>query len=243
MKKDTGVILSNKEIVPAVYRMEIRTELGKDTKPGQFFQVSVPGFFLRRPISTCEVTDDGIVLIYRISGDGTAVMSSMHEGTEIGLFGPLGTGFPVEDRDVILIGGGVGVPPLYETAKAYRSAGHKVTSVLGFASASLIFLQKELEALGCDVVIATVDGSCGIKGTVLDAVDAEHIEGDFVLSCGPMPMLRAVAARYPESYVSLESRMACGFGACMGCVVHTPEGGSLRVCKDGPVFKSGEVVL
>lgn len=243
MKKDNGIILSNKEIVPGIYRMEIRTELGRDTVPGQFYQVSVPGFFLRRPISTCEVTEDGIVLIYRVAGDGTAVMSAMKTGTEVGLFGPLGKGFPVEDRDVILIGGGVGVPPLYETAKAYRKEGRAVTAVLGFANASLIFLQKELEEIGCRVVIATVDGSAGVKGTVLDAIDAEGVEGEFVLSCGPMPMLKAVAARYPESYVSLESRMACGFGACMGCVVHTPEGGSLRVCKDGPVFKAGEVVL
>ncbi len=243
MNKGTGIVISNKEIVKDIYRMEIRTDLGKDTACGQFFQVSVPGFFLRRPISTCEVTEDGIVLIYRVVGDGTRVMSVMNEGTEVDLFGPCGTGFPVEDRDVILIGGGVGVPPLYETAKVYRKMGRKVTAVLGFATASLIFLKEELEAIGCEVVIATVDGSMGTKGTVMDAIRENNVEGSFVLSCGPMPMLKAVAAAYPESYVSLEARMACGFGACMGCVVHTPDGGSLRVCKDGPVFKAGEVVL
>ncbi|WP_276930732.1 dihydroorotate dehydrogenase electron transfer subunit [Faecalibaculum rodentium] len=144
---------------------------------------------------------------------------------------------------VLLIGGGVGVPPLVMTARKLQEQGIKVQAVLGFGSRADVFALDLFASLGIEPVIATMDGTIGTKGTVLDAIDAAGLEADLVMSCGPLPMLKAVSDRYETGYVSLESRMACGLGACMGCVVKTPDGSQLRVCKDGPVFRIGEVVL
>lgn len=146
-------------------------------------------------------------------------------------------------RSVLLIGGGVGVPPLVMTARKLQEQGVKVQAVLGFGSKADVFGLDLFAALGIEPVIATMDGTIGIRGTVLDAIDAAGLEAEMVMSCGPVPMLKAVSSRYENGYVSLESRMACGLGACMGCVVKTPDGSQLRVCKDGPVFPIGKVVL
>lgn len=243
MKKDSGRILSNIKIAKDVYRMEIRTSIADEVKCGQFVQVEIPGMFLRRPISVSERIGDTIVLIYKTVGEGTAVMSGMKEGEAISLFGPLGNGFPLRNEDVVLIGGGVGVPPLVETAKAYLEMGQKVTAVLGFNTEHDMILKDRMESLGIRTCIATMDGSYGTKGTVMDAIDAEGIEVPYVLACGPLPMLKAVSERYRHGCISLEARMACGIGACMGCVVKTSDGESRRVCKDGPVFEIGKVVL
>ncbi len=241
---DQAVITDNRRIAPDIYRMELRTAIAQETSCGQFVEIRVPGFYLRRPISVSEVKDcETIVLIYKTVGKGTEQMAKMTAGEELSLFGPLGHGFPLEDRDPVLVGGGVGIPPLYETAKQYLKKGHSVTAVLGFNDASQIFLKDEFEALGCTVRIATMDGSCGTKGTVIDACKAEGIDPSFCLACGPLPMLKACETYFEEGYVSLEARMACGMGACMGCVVKDHEGGSWRVCKDGPVFPLGKAVL
>ncbi len=242
MKVRDALVLRNQRIAKDTWEMILRTDIAREVQCGQFVQVQVPGFYLRRPISVHRVKDDTVSLIYKVVGDGTARMTETAEGETVSLFGPLGTGFPVLDRDVTLIGGGAGVPPLVETAFRYTAAGHSVTAVLGFNDRESVFGIEELEALGCKVYCATMDGSFGTKGTVIDAVEENGIQVDTVLACGPLPMLRAVAERY-EGYISLEARMACGIGACMGCVVKTPDGGSLRVCRDGPVFRTGEVVL
>ena len=243
MKTDNGIILNNHEIAPGIFSMEIETVISSDVKPGQFVQVLVPGFFLRRPVSICDTTDRTLILVYRVVGQGTEEMSHMKEGESISLFGPLGNGFPVENRDVLLIGGGIGVPPLLKTAEAYRKNGFSVHVSLGFNTVSEIILKGAFEKAGCDVHIATMDGSFGTKGTALDAIAEDRVEESFVLACGPLPMLKAVSQMYSDGYISMEARMACGMGACMGCVVKDQEGNSLRVCKDGPVFPIGKVVL
>jgi dihydroorotate dehydrogenase electron transfer subunit len=243
MRDETAVILENTAIAPDIFRMVLRCTMEEEVHCGQFVQVQVPGYFLRRPISVCECIDGTMTLIYRAAGEGTAAMSRMKEGDEVQIFGPLGNGFPLEKKDVILIGGGVGVPPLVETAKAYRSFGRNVTVCLGFASKEAVILQERFEQLGCNVLIATMDGSAGTKGTVIDALREEGIEEGFVLACGPLPMLKAVSEKYHDGYISLEERMACGMGACMGCVIPDQEGNAMRICKDGPVFAIGKAVL
>ena len=243
MKSGTAAVLSNTRIAADTYEMILQSDVADEADCGQFVQVLVPGYYLRRPISVHRILPDHrLSLIYKVVGDGTRTMSEMIPGDTVDLFGPLGHGFPVLDEDVVLVGGGVGVPPLAETAARYRRNGRRVTAVLGFNGADAVFGAEELRELGCEVIIATMDGSLGTHGTVIDAIREAGIVPGTVLACGPLPMLRAVADNY-QGYLSLEARMACGIGACMGCVVKTPDGGSLRVCKDGPVFRTGEVVL
>lgn len=244
--QENAIILSNIEIAKDIWRMEIKTTFARKANPGQFIEISVPGFYLRRPISICEIKEkeDILVIIYKVLGQGTEKMTELSSGDSLDVFGPLGNGFPIEDIDkVLLVGGGVGVPPLYETAKKYRLKGTQVDVVLGFNDKDAIFYKEEFEQLGCNVEIATMDGSFGTKGTVLDAIKANNINTDFISACGPLMMLKALDATYSKGYISLEARMACGLGACMGCVVKDKDGNSLRVCKDGPVFEVGKVAL
>lgn len=242
--QENAVILSNVEIAKDIWKMEIETGLVKNAKPGQFIEITVPGFYLRRPISISEIKENSLVIIYKVLGEGTDKMTTLKAGELLDIFGPLGHGFPIEDIDaVLLVGGGVGVPPLYETAKQYLKKGTKVDVVLGFNDKSQVFYETEFKELGCSVSIATMDGSYGTKGTALDAIKENEITTDFISSCGPLPMLRALDSAYSKGYISLEARMACGLGACMGCVVKDKDGNSLRVCKDGPVFEVGKVAL
>lgn len=242
--QELAVILHNKEIAHDIWEMEIRTGLAVKAKPGQFIEISVPGYYLRRPISICEVKEDSLVIIYKVLGKGTQKMTELEKDDSLDVFGPCGNGFPIEDKEaVLLIGGGVGVPPLYETAKQYLAKNAKVDVVIGAADASQVFYVDAFKDLGCHVAVATMDGSLGTKGTVLDAIQEQGIQTDFILSCGPLPMLKALNEKYTKGYISLEARMACGLGACMGCVVKDMEGHSLRVCKDGPVFEVGRVAL
>lgn len=241
MFSEDARILSNVEIAPDIWKMEIETRLAKEARPGQFIEIQVPPFFLRRPISINEIKENSLVIIYKVLGEGTLKMTTMKD--TLNVFGPCGNGFPIENQDVYLVGGGVGVPPLYETAKWYLKKGQKVQVVLGFNSKDQIFFEQEFKDLGCPVSIATMDGSAGIKGTVVDAIHEQGIQDPFILACGPLPMLKALQREYTKGYLSLEARMACGIGACMGCVVKDKEGHSLRVCKDGPVFPIQEVAL
>lgn len=235
-------ILQNYPIAKDVWFMELAMHL--NAKAGQFLEIAVPSYFLRRPISISQVNENSVVIIYKVVGAGTDVLSQMKPGEVLNVFGPLGKGFPIEKREeVLLVGGGVGVPPLYETARQYKKQGTEVAVVLGFNSAEDLFYQEAFEKLGCKVYIATMDGSFGVKGTVLDAIDKYGIQIPFVEACGPLPMLKALQNHYKEGYLSLEARMACGMGACMGCVVEDTEGHYVRVCKDGPVFPIGKVVL
>ncbi len=246
MQEERGLILSNQKIAKDTYRMEIQANIAKDMKPGQFVNVQVEGYMLRRPISICSVEGkNSFVIIYKVVGDGTKKLSTMRRQEIIDVFGPLGSSYPIheDENEVLLIGGGVGVPPLYELAKQYRKLGTKVYVVLGFNDSDSIFYENEFERLGCEVVIATMDGSYGVKGTVIDAIDARNITCDFTCSCGPRPMLKAVEARYTRGYMSFESRMACGIGACMACVAKDKKEENMyhRICKEGPVFPIGKV--
>ncbi|MGM9941583.1 MAG: dihydroorotate dehydrogenase electron transfer subunit [Bulleidia sp.] len=244
MIKNNATVLSNEKIAKDVYRMVLRNELEMKASCGQFVEVEIHGFYLRRPISICEIIDEKtIIIVYKVVGEGTKVMSECGEGDILNVFGPCGNGFPVTSNDVILIGGGVGVPPLVETAKQYLAAGRKASAVLGFNSSEDVILKERFEELGVPVFIATMDGSAGTKGTVMDAIAANQISVPYLCSCGPLPMLKAVSDVYDNGYISLEARMACGIGACMGCVVKDKYGSSLRVCHDGPVFEIGKVEL
>ena len=169
----------------------------------------------------------------------------MHANHYLDVFGPLGSSYPLheEEDEILIIGGGVGVPPLYELAKQYRRMNKKVYVVLGFNDADSVFYEEEFKALGCDVSVATMDGSYGIKGTVIDAIKEKDIKADFTCSCGPRAMLKAVEEKYTRGYMSFEARMACGIGACMACVAKDKKEENMyhRICKEGPVFPIGKV--
>lgn len=235
-------ILKNELIAEDVYKMELECEMTKLAKPGQFIEIQIPEFYLRRPISICEIKENTLVIIYKVFGEGTKVLSTLKD--EVSILGPLGNGFKVEKRDSLLIvGGGIGVPPLYELCKQYRKLGTDVKVVMGYLNANQMILKDEFEALGAKVIVATDDGSYGVKGNVIDAINQNQISDDYIMACGPLGMLKGLSNKYQKGYLSLEQRMACGVGACMGCVVKGNDGKAYRVCKDGPVFEVGKVEL
>ena len=214
------------------------------TRPGQFVELSLEGYFLRRPISVCNYQEGTLTLIYKVVGKGTAQMATLAAGTKIDTLTGLGNGFDtsVEHSHALLVGGGVGVPPLYRLARNLIAEGKKVTVVLGFNTAAEIFYREQFEALGVEVIVATADGSVGVKGFVIDAIAQSGVAADYFFSCGPLPMLRALTnALTISGQISLEERMGCGFGICMGCSIQTTKGAK-RVCKEGPVFKKEEVI-
>ena len=251
MREDCGKIISNELISEDTYKMVIESALAQEMKPGQFVNIKVAEHFLRRPISICSIDETSYTIIYKVVGEGTELLSAMKSGMELNVFGPLGSSYPIheEEHEVLLIGGGVGVPPLYELAKQYRNINASVNVVLGFNDQESVFYENEFQRLGCHVAVATMDGSYGTKGTVMDAVREHNITTEFTCSCGPRPMLQAVEAHYTRGYMSFESRMACGIGACLACVCKTKEKdahsnvNNKRICKDGPVFLSTEVDL
>lgn len=242
-KKDLYEILANEPLTDAVWRMTLAGDTQWITRPGQFVNIALEGKYLRRPISVCDYDEDRLVLIYKVVGEGTEAMSRLMPGTRLDLLTGLGNGFDVEScgSRPLLVGGGVGVPPLYNLARRLRERGLRVQVVLGFNTASEIFYEEEFRALGCDVTVATADGSRGVRGFVTTAL-AGGIDFDSFCACGPLPMLRALCeATDRPGQLSLEERMGCGFGACMGCSCHTTQG-SRRVCKEGPVFRREEIV-
>lgn len=237
-------IKSNDLIAKDTYQMEIFDENSSSIRPGQFVNIKVPGYSLRRPISISSVEDGYYVIIYKVVGNGTFEMSKMKSGDQVDVLGPLGNPFTIhEDKDdILIIGGGVGVPPLYEVAKIYRGLNKNVTVTLGFNDSESVFLAEAFRDLGCDVYVATMDGSDGFKGNVIELIEKEKLEG-FVYTCGPEIMLKAVEDRFVDGYISKESRMACGIGTCMACVCQDKEDDSIyyRICKEGPVFEIGKV--
>lgn len=248
MKQETAKILENERIAKETYRMVLCASMAKEMEAGQFVNLAIAGFFLRRPISICEVIDDThFVLIYKVVGEGTKRLSTLAAGDALDVFGPLGHGYPMEadEKEVLLIGGGVGVPPLYELAKRYRALHAQVIVVLGFNDADSVFYEQAFARLGCEVYVATMDGSYGYRGTVMDVIDTVGITCTFVCSCGPTAMLRAVSERYHRGYLSFESRMACGIGACMACIAKDQQEADMyhRICKEGPVFPIGKVAF
>ena len=243
MKDVQAVIQSNTRIADQVYELKLSVSDFPKAEPGQFVQAEIPGCFLRRPFSIAFADETEIILLYKTVGEGTAILSRMKEGVVLHVLGPLGTGFPVNKEDTLLIGGGMGLAPMYFMARKHASEQIPFKAVLGFASRKDVFYEEQFKTLGVPCFIATMDGTLGTKGTVLDAIRENSITEQYVLSCGPMGMLKALQKEYSRGCLSLEARMACGAGLCMGCVVKDKEGNALRVCKDGPVFPIGKVVL
>ena len=211
-------------------------------KAGQFINIKIDGFYLRRPISVCEIVDGGLKIIYKIVGKGTEVLSRMKTGEKLDVLIGLGNGYDLtlSGDKPLLIGGGVGVPPMYELCKQLIAQGKQVTVILGFNAKSEIFYEKEFENLGAKVLVTTADGSYGIKGFVTDAM--KGLDYSYFYTCGPEPMLKAVHKQsVTDGEMSFEERMGCGFGACMGCSCKTLTGNK-RICKEGPVLKKGEIL-
>ncbi len=248
--KEQAVIIRQEEISYGVYSMWLKTEqVAGQAKPGQFVSVYCHegSRLLPRPISICEIDreDRAIRIVYRVVGKGTEELSQMRTGRCLDIVGPLGNGFPLKDKKAFLIGGGIGIPPLLELAKELKS---EKQLVLGYRDS--LFLQEEFKKQG-SVYVATEDGSYGTDGNVLDAIRENGLNAEIIYACGPMPMLRAVKAyakeRGIECWISLEERMACGIGACLGCGCHSKERDShtnvnnKRICKEGPVFRAEEV--
>lgn len=240
MKQGMYEVVLNQKLTDSVYKMVLKGDISAITSPGQFVNIQIDGFYLRRPISICDYSDDTITLIYKVVGDGTEKMSEMPNGTQLDLLVGLGNGFDTNKSGdkVLLVGGGVGVPPLYNLCKKLIAQGKTVTAVLGFNTKAEIFYEKEFAALGAEVKITTVDGSYGVKGFVTDAINEEY---SYLYTCGPLPMLKAVYNTEIDGQFSFEERMGCGFGACMGCTCKTKYGNK-RICKDGPVLEREEII-
>ena len=241
MKQSIFTILSNKALTDSVFKMVLSGDTSAITAPGQFVNIQISGLFLRRPISVCDYDGSTLTIIYKVVGKGTEAMRAMAPGEKLDILTGLGNGYDLSltgDRPVLL-GGGVGVSPMYNLAKKLLEQGKQVSVILGFNTKSEIFYENEFRALGCDVTVTTVDGSYGKKGFVTDALP-EH--STHFCCCGPEPMLKAVyRATTTSGQMSFEERMGCGFGACMGCSCKTLTGNK-RICKDGPVMKKEEIL-
>ena len=243
-KKGIYEIKANEPLTADVHRMILEGDTQWIDRPGQFVNIELDGFYLRRPISICDYDDRTITLIYKVVGSGTEVMSRMTAGAKLDLLTGLGNGFDpaVECRRPLLVGGGVGVPPLYRLAKELSARGREATVAPGFNTAAEIFYEDEFRTLGAKVFVSTADGSKGTKGFVTDAIRENAVEFDYFYACGPMPMLRALCECCEQNgELSFEERMGCGFGACMGCSCKTLAGNK-RICKDGPVMKREEII-
>ena len=241
MKQGIFTIVSNEALTDVVYKMVLEGDTSAITNCGQFVDLRLPEKYLRRPISVCDYDEATLTLIYKVVGSGTEIMATLPVGTKLDVLTGLGNGYDTTlsgDRPV-LVGGGVGVPPMYNLCKKLIAQGKKPQVVLGFNVASEIFLADAFKKLGAEVYIATADGSVGTKGFVTDVI--KNLDYTYFYSCGPMPMFKAMETvmQTPGQY-SFEERMGCGFGACMGCTIQT-KSGYKRVCKDGPVFFREEV--
>ena len=243
MTKGIYTVLSNRELARDTWEMVLGGDSSALTNPGQFINIAIEGLYLRRPISVCCYEEGSITIIYKVVGKGTKKMAAMVPGDKLDVLVGLGNGFDVEksrNRKVAVIGGGVGVPPMYDTARRLKRMGADVTAILGFATKDVSFYIEKFEELGVPVMVTTDDGTLGRKGFVTDALRESGC--DYFLACGPTPMLRALHRTGITGQLSFEERMGCGFGACMGCTCHTLVG-TKRVCKDGPVFPTEEVTF
>ena len=243
-KKGIYKVIANTPLTREVYRMILEGDTKWIKRPGQFVNIELEGLFLRRPISISDWDEKTITIIYKVVGKGTEQMSRMQAGVELDVLVGLGNGFnpDVENEKPLLVGGGVGVPPLYHLAKMLIADGRKVSVVLGFNTASEVFYADEFKALGADVYVSTADGSMGVKGFVTDAIREAAIDFDYFYSCGPLPMLKALCGCTDvKGELTFEERMGCGFGACMGCSCKTLTGNK-RICKEGPVMRREEII-
>ena len=241
MKQSIFTIRSNIALTDSVYRMVLEGDTSAITAPGQFVNIQLDGHFLRRPISVCDYDCQTLTIVYKVVGKGTEAMSAMASGGKLDILTGLGNGYDLTlaGEKPVLLGGGVGVPPMYNLAKKLRAEGKEVKVILGFNTQAEIFCEEEFKALGCSVTVTTVDGSYGIKGFVTDALPEAYT---YFYTCGPEPMLKAVyRASKTSGQMSFEERMGCGFGACMGCSCKTLTGYK-RICKEGPVMKKEEIL-
>ena len=235
-------ITDNKKIAEKTYFMSLEGDTSAITKPGQFINIKLDGFFLRRPISVCDCENGKLSIIYKVVGNGTKEMSELPIGAELDILSGLGNGYDTSKSGdcPVLIGGGVGVPPMYLLCKKLVSEGKKATVILGFNSEKEVFGVDEFKATGAEVYVTTVDGSVGTKGFVTDVL--KNLDYTYFYTCGPMPMFKAIESIAKTSgQYSFEERMGCGFGACMGCTCKTKYDNK-RICKDGPVLEREEIV-
>ncbi len=242
MKETLFTIIENRPLTDTVYLMRLSGDTGDITAAGQFVNIRLDGLFLRRPISVCDLNGQELTLVYKVVGKGTAQMAGMVSGEALDLLTGLGNGYDLTlpAERVLLLGGGVGIPPLYLLAKRLLAQGKTVCVRLGFNHADEIFFENEFRALGCEVTVFTVDGSAGEKGFVTNGLDRERY--DVFYTCGPEPMLRAVyRSTVTSGQFSFEERMGCGFGACMGCSCRTITGYK-RICREGPVLMKEEIL-
>ena len=242
MKQSIFEILTNEALTSSVYRMTLSGDTSAITAPGQFVNIRLEGKFLRRPISVCDWEEGKLTLVYKVVGHGTAQMAAMTPGQALDILTGLGNGYDLTltGENPVLVGGGVGVPPMYGLAKHLRALGKPVQVILGFNTKEEIFYEDAFKALGCTVYVTTVDGSYGIPGFVTDAL--KDLSYSHFCACGPEPMLKALyKASRTSGQMSFEERMGCGFGACMGCSCKTLTGNK-RICKEGPVMKKEEIL-
>ncbi|MBQ2968218.1 MAG: dihydroorotate dehydrogenase electron transfer subunit [Clostridia bacterium] len=236
-------ILKNVKIANDVYKMVLKGDTSGITNPGQFINIKLDGLYLRRPISICDYDAETITIIYKVVGHGTEQMSEMSSGEVLDVLVGLGNGFHTEkcEKNALVIGGGVGVPPMFNLAKKLIAEGKNVTAVLGFNTVGDVFYAEEFKAIGANTLIATADGSIGTKGFVTNVIETLS-DYDYFFTCGPEPMLKAVYNTTSTSgELSFEERMGCGFGACMGCSCKTKYGNK-RICKDGPILEKEEII-
>ena len=252
MKSEQNCLIRKHELTaPDTWTLLLEAERDMVCRPGQFLNIAVPGFPLRRPLSVTDTQDGLIRLTYQTVGEGTRALTR-YTGNLLSVLGPLGNGFPTEEfakKTVLLMGGGIGIPPMLEMAKTF---GEKAIAVLGYRD-SHTFLLEDFKKTGCRILLSSDEGSVGIKGTVIDALKEAKATGDVIFACGPKPMLRGIKAYASDAnikcFISMEERMACGIGACLGCVCKStakdPHSNvnNKRVCKDGPVFDAKEVEL
>lgn len=242
MKQVFLKITENKKIAKDVWLMVLEGDVSAITASGQFVNIKLDGFYLRRPISVCDYDENTLTIIYKVVGEGTEAMAELECGTELDVLVGLGNGYDLSKSgdNPVLIGGGVGVPPMYNLCKKLVAEGKNVKVILGFNKKEEIFFENEFRALGAEVYITTVDGSYGTKGFVTDVL--KNLDYSYFFTCGPMPMFKAIeAAAVTSGQYSFEERMGCGFGACMGCSCKTKYGNK-RICKDGPVLEREEII-
>lgn len=241
MKRQTLKIQNITEIQKNIFAMNLGGDCSEINAPGQFINIHVDGFYLRRPISIYSYGKDYVTIIFKVVGQGTKALSQMQVGDELDVLLPLGNGFDPEKggEKPLLVGGGIGVPPIFGLAESFINKGIIPQVVIGFNSEDEVILAHQFETLGITPIITTVDGSVGVKGFVTDAM--KDLDYDYVYTCGPEPMLKAIWDVTPDGQFSFEARMACGFGACMGCTCETKYGYK-RICKDGPVLYKEEII-
>ena len=242
MKDVRLTVLSNKKITDTIYQMRLTGDLSEIKNSGEFVNIKVPDFYLRRPFSVYDFGKDYVDVLYKVLGQGTLEMTRIEEGYKLDTLVGLGNGFDVtKAKKPLLVAGGIGIAPMYNLAKKFNELGIKPTLIYGARNKDEIVFVDEFEKL-CDVVVCTDDGSLGFKGTVVFYLEKNKVDYDYYYSCGPYRMLEALASYSKKGCVSLEARMGCGFGACMGCSIKTTNG-SKRVCKEGPVFEASEVIF